>query len=91
MLGPYPAADLSAKTPGYLKLVQNPARCRQGRTLLAMDGRSAQAMLRLCAEFLNTVREIRARRNCGLPAGYKKALLYGRASILPVQAVTPCL
>ena len=54
------AADAFRETPGYLKLVQNPAVPRGVRR-----GRA-----RLCAEFFeDTVREIRTRYGCGLPAG----------------------
>ena len=58
------AADAFRETPGYLKLVQNPAVPR-GSARGVRRGRA-----RLCAEFFeDTVREIRTRHGCGLPAG----------------------
>ncbi|MFR1785541.1 MAG: F0F1 ATP synthase subunit delta [Ruthenibacterium lactatiformans] len=62
------AADAFRETPGYLKLVQNPAVPREER--LAMLDEAFGAGVRLCAEFFeDTVREIRTRYGCGLPAG----------------------
>ena len=62
------AADAFRETPGYLKLVQNPAVPREER-LAMLDEAFGAGVHVYVLNFLKTVREIRTRHGCGLPAG----------------------